>query len=62
MIESLWAEMADELWRCLYGDKGYISGPLELEFVEKRVTLITGVKKNIKPKVMKFWNRLILRK
>ncbi|PCS21533.1 Mobile element protein [Candidatus Enterovibrio escicola] len=38
-------EMADELWRCLYGDKGYISGPLERELEDKGVTLITGVKK-----------------
>ncbi|PCS21409.1 Mobile element protein [Candidatus Enterovibrio escicola] len=30
---------------CLYGNKGYISGPLEQELADKGVTLITGVKK-----------------
>nr|WP_150138782.1 transposase [Candidatus Enterovibrio escacola] len=55
------SEMVDEILGYLYGDKGYISGPLERELSNKRVTLITGVK-NIKPKVMKLWNRLMLRK
>nr|WP_150138594.1 transposase [Candidatus Enterovibrio escacola] len=36
---------ANELWGCLYGDKDYISGPLEWELADKGVTLITGVKK-----------------
>ncbi len=35
----------------------HLSGNLQT----KGVTLITGVKKNMKPKVMKFWDRLILR-
>ncbi|PCS21454.1 Mobile element protein [Candidatus Enterovibrio escicola] len=38
---------------CLYGDKGYISDPLDRELADKGVTLITGVKKNMKLKVMK---------
>jgi hypothetical protein len=56
------ADMVDNLWGSLYGDKGYISGPLEQELADKGVTLITGVKKNMKPKVMKLWDRLMLRK
>ena len=55
-------EMIDNLWGSLYGDKGYISGPLEQDLAEKGVTLITNVKKNMKPKVMKLWDRLMLRK
>ncbi|PCS22229.1 Mobile element protein [Candidatus Enterovibrio escicola] len=39
--------------RCFYGNKGYISGPLERELTDKGVTLITGVKKNMRPNVMK---------
>ncbi len=39
------SEMADEILGCLYGDKGYISGPLEREVADKGVTLITGMKK-----------------
>nr|WP_190320101.1 transposase [Candidatus Enterovibrio escacola] len=53
------SEMVDELWGCLYGDKVYISSSLEQELANKGVILNTGVK-NIKPKVMKFWNCLIL--
>ncbi|PCS23611.1 hypothetical protein BTN49_0580 [Candidatus Enterovibrio escicola] len=56
------SEMVDALWGYLYGDKGYISAPLERELANEGVTLITGVKKNMKPKVMKLWNRLMLRK
>nr|WP_263363682.1 transposase [Candidatus Enterovibrio escacola] len=56
------SELADELWGCLYGEKGYISGPLQRELPDKRVTLITSIKKNMKPKVMKLWARLMLRK
>ncbi|PCS23588.1 Mobile element protein [Candidatus Enterovibrio escicola] len=39
------SEMADEIWECLYGDKGYISDALEWELAENGVTLITGMKK-----------------
>nr|WP_199399350.1 transposase [Candidatus Enterovibrio escacola] len=46
---------------CLYGDKGYISGSFKQKLVDKGVILITGVKINMKPKVMKFCDRLILR-
>ncbi|PCS22933.1 Mobile element protein [Candidatus Enterovibrio escicola] len=45
--------MVNEIWGCLYGDKGYISGSLERELTNKGVTLITGMKNNMKPKVMK---------
>ncbi|PCS22582.1 hypothetical protein BTN49_1805 [Candidatus Enterovibrio escicola] len=47
---------------CLYGDKGYISDPLKRKPADKGVILITGVKKNMKPKVMKLWDYLMLRK
>nr|WP_317845792.1 transposase [Candidatus Enterovibrio escacola] len=56
------SEMFDEFWGCLYGDKGYISGPLELELANKGVITITDMKKNIKLKVMKLWDRMMLRK
>nr|WP_263363865.1 transposase [Candidatus Enterovibrio escacola] len=35
---------------------------MERELANKGVTLITGVKNNMKSKVMKLWNRLMLRK
>nr|WP_263363667.1 transposase [Candidatus Enterovibrio escacola] len=54
------SEIADEIWGCLYGDKYYIYDPLGRELADKGVTQITGVKKNMKPKVMKFWDRMML--
>nr|WP_223824315.1 transposase [Candidatus Enterovibrio escacola] len=38
------SEMVEELWRCLYEDKGYISDPLKRELADRGVTLRTGVK------------------
>nr|WP_150137737.1 transposase [Candidatus Enterovibrio escacola] len=38
-----------------------MSGPPERELANKGVTLITGIK-NMKSKVMKLWDRLMLRK
>ncbi|PCS24180.1 hypothetical protein BTN49_0175 [Candidatus Enterovibrio escicola] len=35
---------------------------LDRELTDKGVILIAGVKKNKKPKMMKLWNRLMLRK
>ncbi|PCS23621.1 Mobile element protein [Candidatus Enterovibrio escicola] len=48
------SEIADKLLGCLYGDKGYIAAPLERELADKEVILITGMKKNMKPKVKNF--------
>ncbi|PCS21593.1 hypothetical protein BTN49_2842 [Candidatus Enterovibrio escicola] len=45
-----------------HGDKGYISDLLKRRFSNKGVTLITGVKKDMKSKVTKLWNCLMLRK
>ncbi|PCS23859.1 Mobile element protein [Candidatus Enterovibrio escicola] len=43
MIESLYQKWLTSFGG-LYGDKGYISGPLERELADKGVTLITGIK------------------
>uniref|UniRef100_UPI001237B604 transposase n=1 Tax=Candidatus Enterovibrio escicola TaxID=1927127 RepID=UPI001237B604 len=53
--------MSDELWGRLYGDEGYISDLLKRELSDRGVTLITSVK-NMKLKVMKLWDHLMLRK
>ncbi len=55
-------EMCKDLWGALYGDKGYISSPLEQELKDQDVTLITDIKKNMKPRVIKLWDKLMLRK
>ncbi|WP_150140523.1 hypothetical protein [Candidatus Enterovibrio escicola] len=38
--------MANELLVDFYGNKGYVSDPLGRELADKRVTLITGMKKH----------------
>lgn len=55
-------EMTETLWGDLYGDKGYISSSLEEQLAQKGVTLITGSRTNMKPKMMKLWDKLMLRK
>ena len=54
-------EMCEDLWGLLYGDKGYVSAPLQQELKNQDVTLITNIKKNMKPKVMKLWDKLMLK-
>ncbi|WDE03943.1 IS982 family transposase [Thalassomonas viridans] len=56
------AELADGLIDKLYGDKGYISKALESDLFEKGVTLITTVRKNMKPKALSLWDRAMLSK
>nr|WP_223824863.1 IS982 family transposase [Candidatus Enterovibrio escacola] len=46
------SEIVDVLWGCLYGDKVYISGPLERELANQRVTLITGGKTYPKVRIL----------
>ena len=46
----------------LYGDKGYISQALSDELAAKGVTLITGHRKNMKPKVHSLFDRAMLSK
>ena len=54
--------MAKELWGKLFGDKGYISQTLSKVLGERSLQLITKVKKNMKNKLMPFFDRLLLRK
>ena len=56
------AEMADDLFGKLYGDKGYISKALTGELWDKGVELITTIRKNMKKKFMSLWDRAILKK
>lgn len=56
------AKMAKHIWGKLFGDKGYISQELSKILGEQNVQLITKVKKNMKNKLMSFFDRLLLRK
>ena len=55
-------ELATNLFGTLYGDKGYLSKSLEANLAENGVKLVTGIRKNMKAKVHKLWDKLMLRK
>jgi uncharacterized membrane protein YjjP (DUF1212 family) len=44
----------------LYGDKGYLSKALEGDLLDKGVSLITTVRKNMKAKAISLWDRAML--
>jgi len=46
----------------LYADKGYISKALSSDLLEKGVTLVTNVRKNMKERAMSLWDRAMLSK
>lgn len=46
----------------LYGDKGYISQKLFEDLFERGLQLITTLRKNMKPRILPLWDKLILRK
>ena len=50
----------DGLTDKLYGDKGYLSKALQADLLEKGVTLITNVRKNMKRKAISLWDRAML--
>lgn len=46
----------------LYGDKGYISQTLFEELFDRGLQLITTIRKNMKPRIVLLWDKLMLRK
>jgi hypothetical protein len=54
--------MAEELWGHLYGDRGYISKVLHDALLVNGLKLITLIRRNMKPRLMRLWDRLMLRK
>jgi hypothetical protein len=56
------AQMAQELWGHLYGDRGYISKMLHDELLGHGLKPITLIRRNMKPRLMRLWDRLMLRK
>ena len=55
-------QMARELWGHLYGDRGYISKALHDTLLAGGLKLITLIRRNMKPRLMRLWDRLMLRK
>ena len=59
--EPVW-QMAEELWGHLYGDRGYISKALHDDLLAHGLRLITLMRRTMKPRLMRLWDRLMLRK
>ena len=54
--------MARELWGQLFGDRGSISRVLHQALWAHGLALMTLVRRNMKPRLMRLWDRLLLRK
>lgn len=54
--------LVKHLFGLLFGDKGYISGDLSTELIEKGLKLVTGIKNNMKNKFMILEEKILLRK
>lgn len=55
-------KMAQDLMGKLYGDRGYISQKLFNQLYKEGLQLITGIKKNMKNKLLPLFDKVILRK
>ena len=54
--------MARRLWGQLFGDRGYISRALHQALWAHGLALITLIRRNMKPRLLWLWDRLMLRK
>jgi hypothetical protein len=54
--------LARRLWGKLFGDKGYLSGPLTTQLLEHGLELVTHVRRNMTPRLLSELDRLFLRK
>lgn len=55
-------KLAKGLWGKLFGDKGYISSKLFEDLIHQNLQLITGIRNNMKNKLMDICDKLLLRK
>ena len=53
--------MKDLSWK-IFGDKGYIGKKEFLELLNKGLILVTGIKKNMKNRLLEMWDKILLRK
>ena len=54
--------MARRLWGQLFGDRGSISRALHQALWAQRLALITRLRRNMKPRLLRLWDRVMLRK
>lgn len=55
-------DMAKNIFGKLFGDKGYISKELYSDLLDMGVYLVTSIKKNMKPKMLSLFDKLVLKK
>ena len=60
--EKVMDSLTKEIFGKLFADRGYISQKLFENLLKKDITLITRAKKNMKNKLMDYYDRLMLRK
>lgn len=60
--KNLVLKLTKGLWGKLFGDKGYINQQLVELLLQKSVHLITGLRKNMKNKLMPMMDKILLRK
>jgi hypothetical protein len=56
------AQMLDGLQGKIYGDKGYIGKKEFLMLVDQGLFLITGIRKNMKNRLLELWDKILLKK
>ena len=59
---KVWSVMAKELYGKLFADRGYISPKLFDMLFEDGVHLVTGIRTNMKNKIMPMWDKIMLRR
>ena len=60
--ETVMNSLTKEIFGKLFADRGYISQKLFEKLLERNITLVTRAKKNMKNKLMDFYDRLMLAK
>lgn len=60
--EAVMDSLTKEIFGKLFADRGYISQKLFENLLKKDITLVTRAKKNMKNKLMDYYDRLMLRK
>ena len=59
---KVWKVLAKDLYGKLFADRGYISQRLFDDLFEDGIHLVTGIKSNMKNKLMPLWDKIMLRK
>ena len=59
---KVWAVLAKRLYGRLFADRGYISPKLFDMLFEDGIHLVTGIRSNMKNKLMPMWDKIMLRK